>query len=269
MLVVVGLAGLFLAFAAKKVWAQLAEEDQRSDHHGQKSHAFGVLLGDTEQKQDVRDEHIGSERYGDEQDRFHVIKTHILVTSTIVVDRNLLSVPLEKDECNMIRYAEEKDLPAILEIYNDAILTTTALWIDEPFTLENRLAWFAEKSVAGYPILVDEADGSVTGFATYGSFRPYPGYKYTIEHSVYVGRSHRGRGIGNRLLTELIRHAEAAGFKMMIGAIDAANEGSIALHRKLGFTHAGTVKHAGTKFGRWLDLALYQLELAGPQELLP
>lgn len=164
----------------------------------------------------------------------------------------------------MIRKAAESDLPEILDIYNEVILQTTAVYSYEAVTLENRLLWFREKQENGYPVLVIEDGGRVMGFAAYGPFRPWPAYQYTIEHSVYVHKEYRGRGAGELLMRELIKLAESNGYATLIGGIDSDNQGSIALHQKLGFVHSGTIRRAGYKFGNWLDLAFYQLDLTGP-----
>ena len=102
------------------------------------------------------------------------------------------------------------------------------------------------------------------GVASYGSFRAWPAYKYSVEHSVYVHKDHRGKGIGIALMQRLIAAAIEQQYHVMVGGIDVSNAGSIALHEKLGFVHAGTIKQAGFKFGRWLDLAFYQLILPTP-----
>ncbi|EPR41097.1 GCN5-related N-acetyltransferase [Desulfovibrio sp. X2] len=172
----------------------------------------------------------------------------------------------------MIRDAFEGDMPAILDIYNDAVLTSTAVYSYRPQSLEDRLAWFAQKKRDGLPVLVyevvdgtsAEGAGRVAGFATYGQFRPWPGFKYTMEHSVYVHRDFRARRIGSALLGELVRIADARGVATMVAGIDAGNAGSRALHEQLGFTEAGVIRKAGYKFGQWLDLAFYQLQLRGP-----
>lgn len=166
----------------------------------------------------------------------------------------------------MIRFADRGDLAAILEIYNQAILNTTAVYDYKPHTLEDRTAWFEKKVGDGLPVLVCEEDNRVVGFATFGPFRAWPAYKYTIEHSVYVHQHHRGRHIGTALLRELIRIADERGYATMVAGIDAGNEGSILLHEKLGFSRCGTIRKAGYKFGRWLDLRLYQRELRGPDK---
>ena len=106
--------------------------------------------------------------------------------------------------------------------------------------------------------------GELLGYATYGTFRAWPAYKYTVEHSVHLRADARGKGLGGVLPTKLVEAAEARGVHVMVGGIDASNAASIALHVKHGFVHAGTIRAAGFKFGRWLDLAFYQRVLAGP-----
>ena len=164
----------------------------------------------------------------------------------------------------MIRYAERDDLAAILAIYNDAILNTTAVYDYRPHTIEDRTAWYEKKIGDGYPILVFEENNLIVGFATFGPFRVWPAYKYTIEHSVYVHQNHRGKHIGTDLLQGLIKIADARGYATMVAGIDASNEGSRLMHEKLGFSHSGTILKAGYKFGKWLDLSFYQYELKGP-----
>ncbi len=127
------------------------------------------------------------------------------------------------------------------------------------------IEWFRAKRAAALPRARRTSDdGTLLGFATYGTFRAWPAYKYTIEHSVYVHREHRRKGIARALLTRLIAVAEEQDYHVMVAGIDATNAASIALHEQLGFVHAGTIHHAGFKFGRWLDLAFYELRLQTP-----
>ena len=153
---------------------------------------------------------------------------------------------------------------AILEILNDAIVHSTALFDYRPRPPEAMAGWFKAKDAGRYPVIGAVADGALLGFASYGSFRAWPAYKYTVEHSVYVHRDHRGKGIGEALMRRLIDAARGQDYHVMVGGIDAANEASVRLHQKLGFVHAGTVQQAGFKFGRWLDLVFYQLLLETP-----
>lgn len=165
----------------------------------------------------------------------------------------------------MIRPATHNDLEEILSIYNDAIVNTTAVYSYQAQTIEDRKAWFEQKQADGYPVIVFEVEGHVAGFATFGPFRAWPAYKYSIEHSVYVNTDYRKQGIGRMLLQAVIDLAKAGDYKTLVAGIDAANDKSIWLHEKLGFTHSGTVRNAGYKFERWLDLAFYQLDLDGPE----
>lgn len=154
---------------------------------------------------------------------------------------------------------------AILDILNDAIVSSTALYDYEPRTLQSMDAWFATKVAGNYPVIgaVTPA-GVLAGFASFGTFRNFPAYKYTVEHSVYVHRDFRGMGIGELLLKSLIEAAANRDLHAMIGAIDADNSASVHLHEKFGFVRVGTLPQVGFKFGRWLDLALYQLALETP-----
>lgn len=165
----------------------------------------------------------------------------------------------------IIECDEATHAAAIRTIFNDAILNTTALYEYAPRSEAVIAAWFATRRQNGAPVLgaVDD-NGQLLGFASYGPFRPFPAFKYTIEHSVYVHPAHRGRGVARALMQALIGHAREAGMHVMVGGIDSANAASIALHESLGFSHAGTIAESGYKFGRWLDLAFYQLRFGTP-----
>lgn len=153
----------------------------------------------------------------------------------------------------------------ILAILNDAIVTSTALFDYRPRAPETMIEWFRAKQTGGFPVLgAVAADGAFMGFATYGTFRAWPAYKYTVEHSVYVHREHRRKGVARALMTRLIAVAEEQDRHVMVAGIDAANAASIALHEQLGFSYAGTIHHAGFKFGRWLDLVFYERRLRTP-----
>jgi L-amino acid N-acyltransferase YncA len=157
-------------------------------------------------------------------------------------------------------------LPTILDIYNDAILTTTAVYQYEPHTLEMRRSWFHEKQLGGYPVLVAEDEGQVIGFGNLGVWRAAAAYKYVVENSVYVAAEHRGRGVGRRLLGALIDAANALGMHAVIAVIDAENDISIGLHESFGFERAAYFEQVGRKFGRWLDLVFMELVLEGPAQ---
>ena len=160
-----------------------------------------------------------------------------------------------------IRPATEQDLPTLLEIYNDIILHTTAVYDYEPHTLEMRRAWYAAKVEGDYPVLVAEADGRPVGFSSFGPFRAWAAYRFTVENSVYVAEDQRGKGIGKALLPPLLEAARAKGLHVMAAGIDATNEASLRLHRSFGFREVGTFREVGFKFGRWLDLTFLAAQL--------
>jgi len=164
----------------------------------------------------------------------------------------------------IIREAREADLPALLAIYNHVVLHTTAVYTYEPQTMEARAAWYRDKVLAGYPVFVAEEDGRVVGFSSYGPFRAWPAYKYTIENSVYVLEGQRGKGIGKLLIQPLIGSAREKGFHAVIAGIDASNAASIRLHASFGFLEVAHFRQVGYKFGRWLDLTFMELLLDTP-----
>jgi L-amino acid N-acyltransferase len=153
---------------------------------------------------------------------------------------------------------------AILDILNDAILSTTALWDYQPRPPKSMEAWFAAKEERGYPVVGVVEGGTLLGFASYGVFRPWPAYKYTVEHAVYVHKEHRRKGIGRRLVLACLEHAQAQSYHTVIAGIGADNVASIRLHESLGFVACGTIREAGYKFDRWLDLTFMQYVLPTP-----
>lgn len=165
----------------------------------------------------------------------------------------------------LIDCTEARHAAAILEIFNEAIVHSTALYDYRPRAPETMVGWFATKRSNGFPVIgAEDDDGTLLGFASYGTFRAWPAYKYSVEHSIYIHRDHRGRGLGRVLLQALVDAARQREVHTMIGGIDASNAASIALHQRLGFEPAGIIRQAGFKFGRWLDLAFYQRILDTP-----
>ena len=159
----------------------------------------------------------------------------------------------------------ESHASAILDVFNEAIVNSTALYDYKPRAPERMVGWFKAKEAGRFPVIgAVDSSGMLLGFATYGTFRAWPAYKYSVEHSLYVHKDHRGRGIGIALMRKLIATAEEQDYHVMVGGIDITNATSIALHERLGFLHAGTIKQAAFKFGRWLDLGFYQLLLKTP-----
>lgn len=161
----------------------------------------------------------------------------------------------------VLRDAVEADLADIMEIYNDAVVNTTAIWNDNVVTLANRQEWFAARMARGFPILVAEVDGRISGYASYGDWRAFEGFRHTVEHSVYIHADAQGHGLGRRLMEALIDRAKAGRIHVMVACIEANNEASIRLHEKLGFRTTGTFREVGTKFGRWLDLTCMELHV--------
>jgi len=160
-----------------------------------------------------------------------------------------------------IREATTADLPAILDIYNDAILNTTAVYDYEPHTLAMREQWFATKQQQGFPVFVAVIDNEVAGFSSIGPFRAWAAYQYSVENSVYVKDGHRGKGIAGLLMQPLIDAARKLGLHTIVAGIDATNEVSIRLHEKFGFREVALFREVGYKFDRWLDLTFMQLIL--------
>ena len=164
----------------------------------------------------------------------------------------------------VIRSAEDGDLPAITEIYNALLDSTTYEWTETPHTVEERTEWLTGKRAAGLPALVAVDQDEVVGWATYGEFRDstrWPGYRFTVEHSIHVAESHWGRGIGRLLVAELEAHARAEGRWVMVAATDSSNVPSIEFHKRLGYVEVAHMPGVGEKWGRRLDLVLLQHDL--------
>lgn len=160
-----------------------------------------------------------------------------------------------------LRDAVHADLPAIRDIYNDAVQNTTAIWNEQPVDLGNRQAWFSARQAQAYPILVAMEHDQVIGYASFGDWRPFEGFRYSVEHSVYIRSDQRGKGLGPRLMHALIERARTGGKHVMVAAIESGNSASIRLHERLGFITTGQMPQVGIKFGRWLDLTFMQLTL--------
>lgn len=166
-----------------------------------------------------------------------------------------------------IRYATSDDLETIMEIYNHAILHTTAVYTYEPTQIEERRQWLAQKQRENYLVFVYEGDGTVLGFATYGPFRKWPAYQYTIEHSIYVSPDARRQGVASQLLKVVIEDATANGYQTIVAGIEDSNEESLKLHEKMGFNNMGTLAKVGYQFERWLNLVFYQKQLKSYEDV--
>jgi L-amino acid N-acyltransferase YncA len=159
----------------------------------------------------------------------------------------------------VVRPLVEGDLAALTAIYNDVIATSAAIYRDDPVTVEDRAAWAGALGAAGYPVDVATWDDEVVGFASFGPFDPFPGYRHTVEHSVHVRADQRGRGVGRALLARMVDAARDGGWHALVGRVDADNAASLALHERLGFERAGQLRQVGRKFDRWLDVVYLQI----------
>lgn len=157
-----------------------------------------------------------------------------------------------------VRHATGQDLPRLLEIYNDIILNTTAVYDYEPHTLDMRRQWWETKKSQGFPVFVAEQQEKILGFSSIGPFRAWAAYKYSAENSVYVAAEARGMGVGKLLIPPLMDAAKKLGLHTIIAGIDATNEASLRLHRSFGFEEVAHFKEVGWKFERWLDLKFLQ-----------
>lgn len=160
-----------------------------------------------------------------------------------------------------LRDATPEDADGIAAIYNDAVRNTTAILNDGEVDAASRATWIAARRQAAYPVLVAEDAGRVLGYASFGDWRAFDGYRATVENSVYVAVDARGRGLAAQLLELLIVRARAMGKHVMVAAITAENEVSVRLHSRLGFVETGRMREVGQKFGRWLDLVFMELRL--------
>jgi phosphinothricin acetyltransferase len=162
-----------------------------------------------------------------------------------------------------IKDAGVDDLPGLLAIYNEVIATSTAIYTEQPATLDDRVTWWNARIAQGYPVLVATDGTGVIGFASFGDFRAWPGYRFTVEHSVHVRADRRGGGVGTALMRVLLARAAALGKHVMIAGVDADNQASLQFHERLGFQRVAHFSQVGIKFGRWLDLVFLQ-RLLGP-----
>jgi L-amino acid N-acyltransferase len=150
------------------------------------------------------------------------------------------------------------DLPGLLDIYNQVIATSTAIYADQPATLDDRLGWWMQRVGHGYPVLVARDETGVVGFASFGDFRAWPGYRFTVEHTVHVRSDRRGHGVGSALMAPLFDRAAALGKHVMVAGVDADNLPSLRFHERHGFTRVAHFRQVGYKFDRWLDLIFLQ-----------
>lgn len=169
-----------------------------------------------------------------------------------------------------VRDAIEEDMRHVQAIYAHHVLHGLATFEEIPPAANEMNTRREAVLAAGLPYLVAEIEGRILGYAYATAYRPRPAYRHTIEDSVYVVEGYGGRGIGSALLGELIGRCEAGPWRQMLAVIgDNGNEGSIALHRRLGFEPVGTLRSVGFKFGGWVDTVLMQRSLGEGDRTLP
>jgi L-amino acid N-acyltransferase len=160
----------------------------------------------------------------------------------------------------VVRDARRSDLPALLDIYNDAVLTSSATFDLQPLTLGQRTKWLSGHGRM-HPLVVAESNGQVVGYASLSPFREKPGYSKSAEDSIYVRKDFQGRGVGTSLMKEILARAARLGYHTIIAGIVPPNEASVRLHERFGFAYVGNFSEVGFKFSRWQDVAFYQLFL--------
>lgn len=159
-----------------------------------------------------------------------------------------------------IRAAEEKDMPELLDIYNYEVEKGYATFDLRPKTMEERMVWFREHNRDNHPLIVAEEDGKAVGYASLSSYRIKEAYAATVELSLYVHKDYRRRGIAAELAETILNMArEREDIHTVISVITGGNAASMKLHKKLGFTHCGTMREVGVKFGKLLDIENYQI----------
>ena len=161
-----------------------------------------------------------------------------------------------------IRDAVLADLDEITAIYNEILTNSTAIYSDRPATLEERIAWWRTRLDQGYPVLVAVEATRIAGYATFGDFRSWPGYRFTVEGTVHIHCASRGMGVGSALLRLLIDRAAAINKHSMIAGVDSENVASLRFLERFGFERAGHLREVGYKFDRFLDLIFLQYKIA-------
>lgn len=156
------------------------------------------------------------------------------------------------------RLARPDDATAMADIYNAEVLETTVTFDLVPRSVDEQRAWLQQRSGAHAVIVAVDDEATIAGFAALSAYRDRPAYNTTVENSVYVARTHRGQGVGRRLLADLLVMAEDRGFHAVMARIVGGHDASIALHAAAGFVHVGIEREVGRKFGRWLDVVVMQ-----------
>jgi len=165
-----------------------------------------------------------------------------------------------------IRVAALADFEAITAIYNEVVLHSTATYNETPATVDERVAWWRSRQAQDYPVLVAVEDDTVVGFASFGDFRAWPGYRYTVEGTIHLAPAARGRGLGRQLLDALVERARGLGKHILIAGVDSENAASLRFLTRYGFQQVGQLQEVGYKFGRYLNLVFLQYWLTPGSE---
>jgi L-amino acid N-acyltransferase YncA len=164
-----------------------------------------------------------------------------------------------------IRDAVQADFDEITAIYNEVLTNSTAIYNDQPASVSNRIDWWRVRIEQHNPVLVATDGEKICGFGSYGDFRSWPGYRYTVEGTVHIASGLRGKGVGSLLLNALIAEARHAGKHSMIAGVDSENAASLRFLERFGFERVGHLREVGFKFDRFLDLVLLQCWITPPR----
>jgi phosphinothricin acetyltransferase len=166
----------------------------------------------------------------------------------------------------LIRDAVLQDFEQITAIYNEVLTHSTAIYNDRPATVEERIAWWRSRIAQGFPVLAAADGARITGFATFGDFRAWPGYRFTVEGTVHIHSDWRGKGVGTDLLKAILAHARRLDKHVMIAGVDSENVASLRFLERFGFERAGQLREVGYKFDRFLDLVFLQYWITPPEK---
>jgi phosphinothricin acetyltransferase len=163
-----------------------------------------------------------------------------------------------------IRDAVQADFDQITAIYNEVLTNSTAIYNDHPATVAERISWWRSRIAQGFPVLVAAEDAHIAGFATFGDFRAWPGYRFTVEGTVHIHAGSRGHGVGTELLKAIVARAKGMGKHVMIAGVDSENTSSLRFLERFGFERACRLREVVYKFDRYLDLVFLQYWITEP-----
>jgi len=163
-----------------------------------------------------------------------------------------------------IRDAVQSDLEQITAIYNEVLTNSTAIYNDRPATVDERISWWRSRIAQGYPVVVAADGAHIAGFGSFGDFRAWPGYRFTVEGTVHIHAGSRGHGVGTELLKAILHRARAVGKHIMTAGVDSGNAASLRFLERFGFERVGHLREVGYKFDRFLDLVLLEYWITPP-----